>query len=276
MCWSEGNTEQRMAEKKLTIEQGTTAIEPEAYAEEDWTEVVLPETVRNIGAAAFMNCAALEKITLPKGLKEIGEGAFTGCTSLSEIRLPECLEVIGEMAFFGSGLRSIAVPERVVSIGEMAFWDCPELWCAEVKGEKTRLGKDAFGSCPKLREGFFATGFPEEGNPAEKLQMMLIWCTAPELYNEETDRAAEMYFLQNEELIMEQILEANNEKALRGLLLNSPERIQSRILQHREHYIRRCTELGKRQGMQAIFLVGKMDGRQKPGNCHFEEDPFAL
>ncbi|MBQ6469195.1 MAG: leucine-rich repeat domain-containing protein [Lachnospiraceae bacterium] len=265
-----------MKEKKLIIEQGISSVEPEAFAEEGWTEVILPLSVISIGAAAFMNCAALERIILPEGLKEIGEGAFTGCTSLAEIQLPDRLEVIGEMAFFGSGLREITVPSGVLSVGEMAFWDCTELKSAKVTGKKTRLEKDAFGSCPKLREGYLAPGFPEKGNPAEKLQMLLLWCTAPELYDEETNRKAEGYFLENEELIMDRIFRDNNEEALRGLLERSPEKVKSSIRKHGEQYILRCAELGKRQGMQALILSKKSDPGTDRTSFFPAEDLFDL
>ena len=265
-----------MKEKKLIIEQGISAVDPEAFAEEDWTEVILPSSVVSIGAAAFMNCAGLEKITLPEGLKEIGEGAFTGCTSLAEIQLPDRLEVIGEMAFFGSGLREITVPSGVLSVGEMAFWDCTELKSAKVTGEKTRLGKDAFGSCPKLREGYFAPGFPREGSPAEKLQMMFLWCTAPALYDEETNRVAEMFFLQNEELIMDLILREENEKALRGLIESGPEKVRNCIREHREQFVFRCSELGQRQGMQVLFLSQRTASGTDRKKSFPAEDQFEI
>ena len=265
-----------MEEKVLKIEPGTEIIDPEAYAEEEWTELVFPPEVVRIGAAAFMNCAALWRVQLPKGLKEIGEGAFTGCIALQEIVLPEGLERIGEMAFFGSGLRQIAIPESVQFVGEMAFWDCGELRCAEVRGMSTRLEKDAFGSCPKLAEGYFAPGFPERGNPAEQLQMILVWCTDPEQYDAETNHLAEAYFLRNEELIMEHILQENRESALRGLLSGAPEAVQDLLSKHKERYLVRCGEIGKRQGMQAMLLLHSPERKENGRISHFNEDIFDL
>lgn len=38
--------------------------------------------VKNIGAAAFCGCAALESIDIPKGIKAIGKRVFYGCRKL--------------------------------------------------------------------------------------------------------------------------------------------------------------------------------------------------
>lgn len=48
--------------------------------------VVLPDSMIEIGAQAFFNCVALEKVTIEgNGLKEIGNRAFFNCLRLKEI-----------------------------------------------------------------------------------------------------------------------------------------------------------------------------------------------
>lgn len=42
------------------------------------TEVVIPNTVTQIGGRAFSNCCSLE-VTIPKSVKKIGPCAFQGC-----------------------------------------------------------------------------------------------------------------------------------------------------------------------------------------------------
>lgn len=99
------------------------AIKPEEvliYAHwGDWSSVVgvkylgvksvkIPENVTidgkeynmiQIGACAFANCRALEKIELPKTLEQIGEHAFFGCESLTKMHLGEEVRVVAENAF---------------------------------------------------------------------------------------------------------------------------------------------------------------------------------
>ncbi|MDE5586145.1 MAG: leucine-rich repeat domain-containing protein, partial [Muribaculaceae bacterium] len=50
-------------------------------------DVVVPETVVEIGAGAFAGCENIESLTLP-GVTSIGEGAFEGCDNLTSILLP--------------------------------------------------------------------------------------------------------------------------------------------------------------------------------------------
>ncbi|MDE6479823.1 MAG: leucine-rich repeat protein, partial [Muribaculaceae bacterium] len=50
-------------------------------------DVIVPETVTEIGAGAFAGCENIESLTLP-GVTSIGEGAFEGCDNLTSILLP--------------------------------------------------------------------------------------------------------------------------------------------------------------------------------------------
>ena len=51
------------------------------------TEVVLPETLTDIGDQSFLGCKSLTKITLPRNLVVIYPAAFRDCPSLNLIRL---------------------------------------------------------------------------------------------------------------------------------------------------------------------------------------------
>ncbi len=70
-----------------------TAIDNEAIPEgafegmKQLKDVILPETVTEIGAGAFKDCDSIESLTLP-GVISIGEGAFEGCSNLTSILLP--------------------------------------------------------------------------------------------------------------------------------------------------------------------------------------------
>lgn len=39
-------------------------------------EVVIPDSVNNIGEAAFMDCISLKNVTIPDSVNNIGEVAF--------------------------------------------------------------------------------------------------------------------------------------------------------------------------------------------------------
>ena len=94
-------------------------------------EVFIPFTVKEIGGAAFANCARLTKVTfLPSetagathnGLK-IGDQAFMNCANLIQFTLPTYTKEIGARAFESceSLTGAFNIPEGVTTIGDAAF-----------------------------------------------------------------------------------------------------------------------------------------------------------
>lgn len=51
------------------------------------TDVVLPESIHDIGDQSFMNCISLRSIVVPCGTRFIWPYAFRGCTKLQRIEL---------------------------------------------------------------------------------------------------------------------------------------------------------------------------------------------
>ena len=63
-------------------------------------EVIIPDTVTEIGDYAFAYCANLKKINLPKSFEVIPEGMFGCCKNLENIEIPASTATIGRFAFF--------------------------------------------------------------------------------------------------------------------------------------------------------------------------------
>lgn len=70
-----------------------------AFSGTHFTDVTIPETVREIGAYAFYGCYSLSAVHFRYGVKSIGNQAFRLCTSLYDVTLPNSLESIGVYAF---------------------------------------------------------------------------------------------------------------------------------------------------------------------------------
>ena len=83
-------------------------------------------TVISIGSGAFSLCTKLTDIIIPESVRSIGAHAFSGC-SIKGINLPSNLETIGSHAFHESGIESINIPATVLEIGDAAFSLCEQL-----------------------------------------------------------------------------------------------------------------------------------------------------
>ena len=203
---------------KVIVPAGVGFMEDECFTEcPELEEVILPEGLINIGPAAFAVCPKLRKINIPSTVRSIDSGAFIFCDELREIELPEGLETVSEYAFQNTGLETVRVPANVKSIEECGFFSCENLRRADVLGENTAIGTDAFGSNYKLIEGYIAPGYPEKTDNASELLYTLLWCSCPDRHSAETTSRAEQFIRHNEPIIMERILKADNIPAMTGL-----------------------------------------------------------
>ena len=127
-------------------------------------ELVLPETVRTIGPAAFYGCGSLKTVVFPQKLEEIGSMAFCSCDNLEEIALPPSLTGLGSFAFFYcSALKNVTLPGTLKKAGRVLFFECGALETISLSGAGGALrlidgalytadGKTLL-ACPALREG---------------------------------------------------------------------------------------------------------------------------
>ncbi len=129
-------------EKLLTIPEGIEKIGPYAFANQNFTELVLPETLRIIEEYAFSGNFYLEQVHFAEGLQEVGAGNFTSGI-LEEVRLPRSCESIGENAFSSqSKLVSVSLNAKV--IGKKAFSSCKSLREVDFGEELQDISDDAF------------------------------------------------------------------------------------------------------------------------------------
>lgn len=92
-------------------------------------EIVIPDTVSEIGDDSFEGCTSLKRIILPKTLKTISRGMFDGCTSLETIVIPESVLELGDFAFSNCvSLKRLTLPKYLKTISQRyPFWDCTSL-----------------------------------------------------------------------------------------------------------------------------------------------------
>lgn len=77
-----------------------------------FTELLLPESIEEIGEWGCSGHSQLKRIYLPENLKEIGQYAFQGCSSLTELLIPSKVKYIGWGPFIGcTSLEAILVDD---------------------------------------------------------------------------------------------------------------------------------------------------------------------
>ena len=136
-------------------------------------EVILPNTIKEIGDYAFSNLSALRKVNMPEFVERIGESAFSNCSSLQKIdlsllshlkaigystfsssscvpaslKLSDGLELIGSNAFSNTGVTSVDFSNTSLSyISNNAFYACPITGTLSFPGTLRSIGNSAFAS----------------------------------------------------------------------------------------------------------------------------------
>ena len=108
---------------------------------------VIPQSVKEIGFAAFRNCTTLQEIHIPDGVTAIGEYAFISCQALTSIVLPEGITEIKECTFQEcTNLEEVGIPDTVTKIGECAFYKCAKLSNLVLPKALEEMGKAALAA----------------------------------------------------------------------------------------------------------------------------------
>jgi hypothetical protein len=163
---------------------------------------VVPATVTNIVATAFVGCAGLTAInastnsssysssggvlfdkakstviqypagasgsyTIPSTVTHLGSYAFAFSPLLTGITIPATVQSVGLAAFAGcTGLTNLSIPDSVVSIGDEAFEACESLSQLSFGKGLTNIGLYAFFECTSLTNIVLPDGLTTLGDRA--------------------------------------------------------------------------------------------------------------
>ncbi|MBR1985234.1 MAG: leucine-rich repeat protein, partial [Clostridia bacterium] len=121
--------------------------------------VVVAEGMTRLMTSAFRKCDAFTNIMLPNSIKNIGGEAFSRCTNLKQIILPENVMNIGDYAFSNCiNLQNVIMSDNLVNIGEYAFAFCGKLQSIKLSNNITRLNEGTFDQCTSLSEVYLPEG----------------------------------------------------------------------------------------------------------------------
>lgn len=111
------------------VPDGTVVITAEAFEyATNLTEVVLPDSVEEIGHMTFIHCENLQRIHLGNSLKTIDGQAFGFCKSLTEVSIPDSVQEMSYSIFsYCDNLERVVIGSGVTRIEEGAFRDCKAL-----------------------------------------------------------------------------------------------------------------------------------------------------
>lgn len=115
-------------------------------------EISIPAKVSVIGAEAFSG-SGLTSVSLPAAMTVIAERTFINCTYLKEVAIPYGVSSIGYMAFYRcSSLVSVTIPDSVMSIADEAFCGCSSIEYVKLPQYITRIGYSTFSGCVSLKD----------------------------------------------------------------------------------------------------------------------------
>ena len=105
------------------------------------TEVILPETLKEIGGFAFVK-NKLGELKIPEGVENINGYAFY-YSGLTKVTLPNSLKYIGSWAFEGNSLTTVKVPDKVTILNSGVFYN-NKLETINLPNTLTTIGTRAF------------------------------------------------------------------------------------------------------------------------------------
>ncbi len=126
------------------------------------TSLDLPDGLESLSWCAFMHCTGLTSVTIPANVSYFSSGVFAGCTNLKSIIVDSgnpyydsrenCNAVISTSGNrLVQGCSSTVIPSSVETIGDYAFWYCEGLTEILIPDCVKTIGENAFSGCTNLK-----------------------------------------------------------------------------------------------------------------------------
>jgi hypothetical protein len=104
----------------IVIPAGVKEIWSDAFRYSGLRDVIIPDTVTELGESTFCECRNLRSAFIPGSIKTIPKFCFHGCRSLSQITICEGVESIEDAAFrVCPSLKKLLLPEGMKKFGEV-------------------------------------------------------------------------------------------------------------------------------------------------------------
>lgn len=150
----------------LVIPEGVETIGPNALSGHNFTDIVFPSTLKEIGEYALSYCNGITEITIPMGVN-VGVGAFSECDNLETVKV-----------LYGG-----------VKINPSAFAECPKLSKVELASDVSFTGGNAFSGASALTIFYDGAEISNLGASNVNWESLLANSEAAYAYEYEVDAA---------------------------------------------------------------------------------------
>ena len=121
------------------------------------TEVIIPESITEIGRYAFKGCKTLTKVIMHDKVTSIGRYAFDACKNLTTVRLSSALTTLGDSAFRQNDNLTYTIYDNAKYLGNetnpyilLAGYTDRETTSCEINENTRIINSSAFLACTKL------------------------------------------------------------------------------------------------------------------------------
>ena len=139
--------------QQIQLPESLTTLGEGCFRETGLRSLTLPKGVQVIPRAMCAWCEKLESAEWSDSLKDIGAQAFVYCVNLREVSFPPSLMHIGANAFSECKLlQEVVLPARMKELESYAFSECEQLRKATLPANDNLLGELIFSGCRNLKE----------------------------------------------------------------------------------------------------------------------------
>lgn len=132
--------------KIIILPETVTEIGQNTFCNSNFTNIIIPESVKTFNTSCFDGMQDLEEIVMPKEVTNIGTSIFKNCRKLEKVTLPENLTQLTDYMFSGcSQLLNLEISESVTQIGVASMDGCKKLTYLEIPESVTKIGTNSFG-----------------------------------------------------------------------------------------------------------------------------------